>query len=167
MSLEDWAQIATIIGALVAIAVLGYTGYQVRANTLISRGQFWLELRKMFAEHDEVHRKLRPGGAWYKSSTDPSKPGDMAEAEAYMGLFEHCEIMLAENLIDENTFKDIYAYRLDNIVNNHRIRQEKLHVRGDKWKKFISLLKRFDKQGLLQQHGGAKGRGDQSPATNG
>jgi hypothetical protein len=149
MSLDDWAQVATIIGAVIAILVLGYTARQLKINTRISRGQFWLELRKMFAEHDEVHQNLRPGGPWHRSNTLPNTAQDMAKVEAYMGLFEHCEFMLREKLIDLKTFKHIYEYRLVNIVNNERIKEDKLKQRRQSWEAFIALLDRCNKLGLL------------------
>jgi hypothetical protein len=46
-----------------------------------------------------------------------------------MGLFEHCEIMLSQHLIDEKTFRDIHAYRLRNVA-NESIRTEKLIHEG-------------------------------------
>ena len=120
------------------------------------RARFWLELRKMFAEHDEVHRLLRDGD-WpgtvdpdlnsESSSSDDSssdetssdvsssgesssgdsstadqdssktgrKPsrGQWASLEAYMGLFEHCNAMLDDDMIDLPTFRSIsgiYAF---------------------------------------------------------
>jgi hypothetical protein len=156
LTLDEWAQVATIVGAIVAIVgaivailVLGYTAQQVKANTRISRGQFWLELRKMFAEHDGVHHKLRPGGAWHASTTHPQPGTEMAEVEAYMGLFEHCEIMLEDKLLDKKTFENIYAYRLNNIVNNERIKVDKLQDRAQYWAKFIALLDRCGKMHLL------------------
>jgi len=60
-----------------------------------------------------------------------------------MGLFEHCEIMLSQRLIDEKTFRDIYAYRLRNIVANESIRTEKLMHEGSSWVHFLALIKRM------------------------
>ena len=76
MELGDWANIATIVGAITAVVVIIYTAYQVRQNTLISRGQFWLELEKMFAAHDEVHINLRPGGKWTEIDSGPESVED-------------------------------------------------------------------------------------------
>lgn len=61
-----------------------------------------------------------------------------------MGLFEHCEIMMNLGLIDVQTFSDIFAYRLRNIVANSLICEKKLRQEAELWKRFISLLQRFD-----------------------
>jgi hypothetical protein len=49
--ISDFAGIATIVGTVIALATLGYTAYQIRQNTNMIRANYWLELRKMFAEH--------------------------------------------------------------------------------------------------------------------
>ena len=107
-----------------------------------NRAKFWLELRSAFAKHDDVHRKLRPGGEW-ANSAGPIKPEEYAQVEAYMGLFEHCEIMLSQKLIDEETFCEIYRYRLVNLLSNDWVRIEKVCRRSDGWRRFIDLLKRM------------------------
>jgi hypothetical protein len=60
-----------------------------------------------------------------------------------MGLFEHCERLLEDGLLDEATFESIYAYRLQNIVVNKRIREVKLIDRSEGWTDFLKLLYRF------------------------
>jgi flagellar biosynthesis/type III secretory pathway M-ring protein FliF/YscJ len=65
----------------------------------VTQAAFWLELRKMFAEHNDVHFNLRPGGSWYQSDTSPSS-SDLPKVEAYMGLFEHCQRMIDDGLLD-------------------------------------------------------------------
>ena len=65
--------------------------------------------------------------------------GDSAEwasLEAYMGLFEHCEALLDDGLVDEKTFARIYSYRLKNIVANPVIVEEKLRKRKAGWLSF-------------------------------
>ncbi len=144
MSLADWANIATISGAVIAVIVLGYTAFQVHQNTKISRGQFWLELEKMLAHHDEIHIKLRPGGEWALNDKGPSTVKEWAAVEDYMGLFEHCEILLEKKLIDIETFKSIFSYRINNIVANKIIAKEKLIKEKDGWTDFIKLLKNLN-----------------------
>jgi len=143
MTLSDWASIATISGAVIAIIVLWYTGRQVHQNTKISRGQFWLELEKMFSDHDDVHLKLRPGGEWSTNNSGPSTAKEWATVEDYMGLFEHCEILLAKGLIDIETFKSLFSYRLRNIIANETIVRGKLIQEKRDWTHFISLLNKL------------------------
>lgn len=142
-SLDDWAKVSTIAGALVAIVALIYTAHQIHQNTQISRGQFWLELEKMFSQHDEVHLNLRPGGKWSGGETGPEDSVEWAKVEDYMGLFEHCEIMLQRKLIDEETFKAIFSYRLRNILSNEQICRAKLVDEKASWENFLKLLKRL------------------------
>jgi len=117
--------IVTIVGVLIAAASLAFTAFNTRVTVKTNRARFWVDLRDRFARHDEVQRRLRPGGLW-ANGKGPEIPEDWASAEAYMGLFEHCEVMLKQDLIDESTFREIYAYRLSNIVANETIRREKL-----------------------------------------
>lgn len=60
-----------------------------------------------------------------------------------MGLFEHCEIMMSQRLIDEKTFREIYRYRLVNLVANRWVREVKVCELASGWKRFIELLERF------------------------
>jgi hypothetical protein len=58
-------KITTIVGGIIAAGALVFTAVQTFQNTKSNRALFWLELRKMFAEHNDVHVKLRPNGAWH------------------------------------------------------------------------------------------------------
>ncbi len=98
----------------------------------------------MFHEHKDVHTKLRSGGEWAADVSGPSNPAEWASLEAYMGLFEHCERMIDEGLLDIKTFKSIYEYRINNIVNNSIIYQSKLIDEAAYWKDFIALMRRCD-----------------------
>lgn len=144
MSASEWADIATMVGAATAIVVLIYTSLQVRQNTLVSRGHFWLELEKMFATHDEVHINLRPGGRWSEPDSGPETVEDWGKIEDYMGLFEHCEIMLKRKLVDWETFGSIFSYRIHNILGNRRIVTAKLIEERESWTGFIRLLKKLE-----------------------
>jgi len=143
LSLSEFANLATIAGAIVAVAVLLYTACQVKRSAQTNRATFWLELEKMFHAHDSVHLKLRPGGEWADGLSGPTTNEEWAALEDYMGLFEHCEIMISSGLIDVSTFSDIFVYRLRNIVNNRSIVDAKLRQEATYWKKFLNLLKRF------------------------
>ena len=143
-SLADLANVATIAGAIVAVGALFYTAYQVKQHTKVSRGQFWLELEKMFSAHDEIHFKIRPGGEWSKSTQGPKSIEEWAKVEDYMGLFEHCETMIQDNLIDLGTFKDIFGYRLKNLLENDLIVHAKLVKERDYWNRFINLINRLN-----------------------
>jgi hypothetical protein len=133
--------VVTIIGISIAAISLAFTAFNAWLTLRINRARFWLDLRDRFARHDEVHRRLRPGGSW-ASGSGPETSEDWAMVEAYMGLFEHCEVMIDQRLIDQKTFQEIYAYRLKNIVANEVIRQEKLIRLASGWQRFLALLRR-------------------------
>lgn len=135
----------SLVGILLSITAIFFTAYTISRNTRVNRAQFWMDLRERFSAFDDIHLKLRPGGEWFSNGKGPSKTEEWVRVEAYMGLFEHCNIMLNEGLIDEKTFGKIYAYRLKNIVSNIIIANAKLRneeIRKS-WKDFIELLQRF------------------------
>ena len=142
MTLGEIKDIATIVGVLVGAGSLAFAALNLMFTMRTNRAKFWLELRAAFAKHDDVHRKLRPGGEW-ANNAGPREPEEYAQVEAYMGLFEHCEIMLSQNLVDEATFREIYRYRLQNLIANDWVRVEKVCRRADGWRRFINLLKRM------------------------
>jgi hypothetical protein len=63
--------------------------------------------------------------------------------EAYMGFFEHSELMLRDGLIDPATFRKIYRYRVANLLANPFIVQAKLIDNREGWADFLSLVDRF------------------------
>ncbi|MEO7780612.1 MAG: hypothetical protein ABIR84_02085 [Candidatus Nitrotoga sp.] len=143
MAILEFKDLITILGVLIAATSLVFTAINTRINMRTNRARFWLDLRDRFERHDEVHHQLRPGGVW-TGGKGPETSEEWASLEAYMGLFEHCEVMLAQHLIDEATFRDIYAYRLRNIVANDIVRREKLQRLVSGWVRFLPLLKRMD-----------------------
>lgn len=134
--------IVTVIGVVIAATSLVFTAINTRSTLKTNRARFWLDLRDRFAKHDEVHRLLRPGGDW-SSGQGPETAEDWARVEAYLGLFEHCEIMLDQGLIDEPTFREIYAYRLKNIAANNQI-GKKLQRFASGWVRLFALMKRME-----------------------
>jgi hypothetical protein len=132
-----------IIAVVIAAGSLAFTALNTDLTRRTGRARFWLDLRDQFEKHDTIHRRLRPGGDWAGAKGGPGNAEEWAQVEAYMGLFEHCEIMLDQRLIDERTFEEIYRYRLNNIVANDTIRGEKLCKRPQGWKRFLELAGRM------------------------
>jgi hypothetical protein len=145
--LANWA---TVVGAGVAALALGFTAYQVRLNTKALRAQFLLMVEEMFEPHEEVHLKLRPGGEWSSSIAQTKPPGphtpeDWQKVEAYISLFERCKIIFLDTkLIEQHTFKQMFSYRLHNIVHNPVIAEAKLSRSALAWVTFIQLLQDCD-----------------------
>jgi hypothetical protein len=135
----------SLLGILLSLTAIVFTALTILRNTKVHRAQFWLDLRARFSAFDDVHQKLRPGGAWSGDGSGPVETEEWIRLEAYMGLFEHCNIMLNDGLIDEKTFEKIYAYRLRNIVKNRTIVDAKLknEDRRKYWEEFAALLDRF------------------------
>lgn len=136
---KDWA---TIIGVTIAAVSLLYTAYNARLTLKSNRARFWLELRDRFSRFDSVHVKLRPRGAW-TGGAGPETAEDWAQVEAYMGLFEHCELMLRDRLLDAATFRKIYRYRVKNLLDSQPIVQAKMIEHGESWTEFLNLVRRF------------------------
>ena len=149
LSLDKWADIATVAGVPVAVIALAYTARSLRSSALTSRAQFWLEIEKMFAVHDAVHVKLRPGGAWADEVSGPEAADEWAAVEDYMGLFEHCELLLRQKLIDWETFSRLFSYRVSNILYHRDIVRAKLIEEGSSWGLFIDLCVRLEHNNSL------------------
>lgn len=73
----------------------------------------------------------------------PKSVADWEKVEDYMGVFEHCKIMLRKRLVDGETLGLIFSYRLHNIVANRIIADAKLLREGKSWQAFIGLLNRL------------------------
>ena len=142
-SLTELKDLATIVGVFVGAASLVFAAVNTRLTARTNRARFWLDLRSAFSKHDEIHRKLHPRGDWATGRRPPTAD-EQFQVEAYMGLFEHCEVMLEEGLVDERTFREIYRYRLLNLVSNEWIRVEKLCKLSGGWNRLITLLRRMD-----------------------
>jgi hypothetical protein len=145
---------ATVIGVSVAAVSLAVTAITNFFNYLNNRAKLWIDLRTAFARHDDVHKKLRPGGNWFRSTTEPSTHEDFADAEAYMGLLEYCEIMMANHLVDQGTFERLFSYRLRNILSNRMIFTHKLVTEQASWTDFIALCQRvkIDLSAYAKEH---------------
>jgi len=142
LSLSAATDVATIGAAVVAAISLIVAAHNTGITRRTNRALFWLDLRRMFAAHERIHRLLRPDGDWASNNLGP-KPEEWPEVEAYLGLFEICEDLLAEGLIDDATFQKGYAYRIGNIVDNETIRREKPVKRAQYWTRFLSLATRM------------------------
>lgn len=141
LSLTQWADVATVLGAIAGVLALVYTALQIRQNTRVHRAEFWLTLRQMFAEHKEVHLVLR-NYDWPNDDITYPDEQDWARLEAYLGLLEHCEIMLSDGLLDWRTFEEVYGYRIRLILKNPLIVRDKLIRRREGWVRFLALVRR-------------------------
>jgi hypothetical protein len=102
-----------------------------------------LEIERMLATHDRVHLRLRPGGDWCGTGIGPTTLEERAQVEDYMGLFEHCELLIRSGVINSQMFENLFKYRIENLVANPVIVREKLILEKDYWIDFIQLVKRL------------------------
>jgi hypothetical protein len=151
-----WTLVLTAAAVLIAGAGIYFAirTLQVAVRTLqdgaeISRAQFWVTIRGVLANYDDVHAKLRPGGPWAPPELErfakigPATAEEWARVELLMGLFEYCETLLTRGMLAQRDFEKAYAYRIDNLLHNAPIVREKLIVRASDWKDFIRLCGRF------------------------
>ena len=138
---RNWATILTIVGVFSTLILLIFTVRQINSNAKISKAGFWLEIEKMFNKFDELNLQLRPTGEWREKQSFSKEEWGLIED--YMGVFEHCELMMQDKVIDEDRFKKIFSYRIENLVSNESIVKHKLIEEKDSWTTFIELLTRI------------------------
>ena len=143
----DSAQLAVaVVGVAGVLIGLWYAGVQLRDSRMSARGTFLLELDTAFVRHDATHRRLR-GGDWAKPRSGPKNREEWADVEAYMGLFERIEVLIDGGVLDASLVNRLCGYRVKNIVDNEKIRREKLIRRADGWSDFRSLMVRLEWEG--------------------
>jgi hypothetical protein len=98
---QKLSAIASGFGFIVAAIALAINAKANRANTKVRRATFWLDIRKMFTEHNDVYMKLQKGGPWYQSDKQPADPQDRTKVIAYLSLLEQVKAMLDKGLIDK------------------------------------------------------------------
>ena len=158
-----WTFVFTAIGVAIAAGGVFYAiktlkagaeslrlaAQEAKENTNVARAQFWVMVRSVMANYDDVHANLRPGGIWAPHEDEeyavlgPQDAAEWARVELYMGMFEYCEKLISRGLLEERDFRESYRYRLDNLVRNAVIVEEKLHGFETDWQDFYRLCKRF------------------------
>lgn len=145
-----WTFFFTVIAVTIAAVGIVYAIKTLQAGAEVARAQFWVMVRGVMANYDDVHANLRPGGIWgvQKGETyslrGPKIPDEWARVELYMGMFEYCETLIARRLLEKEDFRKAYRYRLKNLVQNAVIVETKLHTFKNDWKDFWNLCDRLD-----------------------
>ncbi len=135
------ANLVTIVGLPFGILSIFIAIHSIKQAKKIEQGNFLIELRKMFATHNEVHFKLRNGGVWTNNPI-PDDPDEWAKIDSYLGLFELCEILMQNNSLSVEHFSSQYQYRLENIIANDQIVLNKLRNERAYWETLLRLLAR-------------------------
>jgi hypothetical protein len=97
------------------------------------------ELDRALRGFDDVHTALRPGGPGWFGDGDKLRRDKWVPVEAYMGTFERIQAMVTSGLLDRELVKDLYGYRIANIVADDTIYEHKLVHNADGWRRFIAL----------------------------
>lgn len=149
--------VATLGAFLTVMTTLGLHLLGQNKQDRINRGNFWLEIEKMFKTYDDFYQHLRVKiGDWYgedlkgptnvqnRSPTIQSGANNLALMRDYLGLFEHCNLLLKQKIIDLQTFENIYKTRVMGILSNKFIRGELMDEKNKKtWSDFHDLLNRL------------------------
>jgi hypothetical protein len=153
MSLTDkialWTLIVTAIGVVLALAGIVVAIRTLSESARVAKAQFFVTVRALLANYDDIHAYLRPEGKWATNPiagppdpiASPADATEWARLELYMGTFEYCEILLRHGFLDKNEFCKAYGYRLRNIVKNPIIVQKKLIELGEYWGDFCEICK--------------------------
>lgn len=141
-NINNLALWGTFLSGLGALAALLISLKQIKRNSNQNEANFWLKLREMFntSDRSEVHRDLRKG-KW--KETAPTSKDEWVKIEDYLGTFEVCEGMLQKKIISSDVFKNLYEYRIYNILQNKALAKNKLIFEYYDWKTFYKLLARL------------------------
>ena len=147
------------LGLILTAAGLFYAGRQYRNSQRVATADFLLRLDEMlFSQHNNVHKRLRPGGKWAGGIGAPSSAEEWSMLERYMGMFERVKVLLNDGLLDIDAVERFYGYRVRNIVANDEIvKTKRLFTKGEwkelsrrerndhPWKHFIELWHALEK----------------------
>ncbi len=139
---EEWGGLATAVGTIIALFGLLGVFVQLRASRAASMVDTLFHLEELLPTYLDVHTKLRPGGDWQNVKANELKPDDWVRIETYMGLLERVGFMLDAGAVSARQVRQAYGYRIQNIVVNATIFEEKLVKRGQYWQEFIKLAKK-------------------------
>lgn len=130
--------VLSVVAYLTGVAGFLVAFHELRSNARTNTGAFWLTLRSMFDDHADVHKALQIDQTW----RDPNRHVSDEEAikvVAYMGMFELVYKMLKRGLIDWDTFRDVFGYRVLLIMNSPVIVKATLLDNGRWWLTFRQL----------------------------
>ncbi|MCU1251117.1 MAG: hypothetical protein JWQ49_4146 [Edaphobacter sp.] len=144
-----WTLIVTLVGLIAALAgvVFAIKTLKVAIQTVeesqrVARANFFVSVRALLANYDDVHAYLRPGGKWARVPiAGPANPREWARLELYMGTFEYCETLIHHRLLDLEEFRKSYGYRLELILANPIIVEAKLVDLLEGWRDFYNLCR--------------------------
>lgn len=123
---------------LLVFLALIFSIYQFVKGYRVNSGTYLLQLREVFLEDkkNELHLYLRNKPSY--------SPADWAVVDDYLGTFEIVSIMIKRGVLNKKNIKDLYGYRIANIVQNQMIFESKLVMEYKAWRNFYELLYKLD-----------------------
>lgn len=123
---------------LIAIFAFLFSIYQFIKGYKINSGVFLIQLRELFLEEKkyQLHLELRNKPSY--------TPKDWSIVDDYLGTFEVVNIMIKRGALDKRNIKDLYGYRIANIIKNQNIFEKKLVLEFKSWKNFYDLINLLD-----------------------
>ncbi|PKA10399.1 hypothetical protein CH372_19615 [Leptospira meyeri] len=134
-TLNLFVNLAQLITGIIGICAFIFSFHQLKVSRITKKFEFILSLREIFNEQKKfkIHEALRNGH---------SIP-DWASLDEYLGVFEICEVMIHNKILDTQIFSDLYKYRLQNILSNEEIILNKLILEVESWDNLYKLFKRI------------------------
>ncbi len=136
----DLSTIAICVQAVVLFCGFFLTLKQLKSQSKESQARFWLDLNSEFRNYDSAYTALRPRGIW--STKGPDSNDDWANIDQYLGLFEHCEMLISKKLISKDFFERSYKVPLQNAIQNRYI-WLKLEEEKEYWEDLGKLCSRL------------------------
>ena len=136
-SIVDWGDWA---GAIATVVGLVFIWLQVRDARKTARNQFLLNLDERLNSHREIYLKI------LKSEIDAASLNNKeieADLWSYIGFFERINLLLRDGILNISEVDDLYAYRVEKIVENDPIYCQYLIDQSHSWHNFTRLAKKL------------------------
>ncbi|MGL5912647.1 MAG: hypothetical protein ACRCZB_00670 [Bacteroidales bacterium] len=124
---------------LTNVVSIGILIYQIKKSKNVAKCTFLLELRDKFREEKrhEIHLAI--------DNKTQINGNDWNDVDDYLGLFEVCYIMIKNKVLLLEDFKNLYLYRIQNILKNEEVVCRTLLQYSENWTLFYKLLQKcFD-----------------------
>jgi hypothetical protein len=140
MSLEDIADIATIVGVALALTGALFAYRQLKAATAASESGSILALDEAFARFEGVRRKINMNEAFKTQD-------ERVELLRYLALWERLGLLVDNRTVKLSLVHEIYGSRFEELLKRDEPKQIVTDTpRG--WRNFIALWRRFHSEGV-------------------
>ncbi len=141
LSALTWGDIFAGLQALFILVGFIFAIVQLRNQSRDSRTNVMFQLMQMFRDYDDIQVAFRPGGKW--NDKCPETAEDWARIDNYLGLYEHCEVLIQLNRIEPEFFERAYRVPLENALLHSDV-QHKLQGEYECWHDLWALCKRYN-----------------------